>query len=116
MLNDSFTKILKNSPLGCTYNRIIMDDNGKPIDYIFLESNPAFDQMLGKEPGSVQGKKVSEVAPEVFAPARQALRRLHRGRLLAHRSGRARFPPRPARPEAPAILMRSYPAACQGFC
>ena len=67
MLNDSFTKILKNSPLGCTYNRIIMDDNGKPIDYIFLESNPAFDQMLGKEPGSVQGKKVSEVAPEVFA-------------------------------------------------
>ena len=67
MLNDSFTKILKNSTLGCTYNRIIMDDNGKPIDYIFLESNPAFDQMLGKEPGSVQGKKVSEVSPEVLS-------------------------------------------------
>lgn len=64
---ESFTRILKTSTLGCTYNRIIMDDNGKPVDYLFLETNETFDRMLRKKPGSVQGKKVSEIAPEVLS-------------------------------------------------
>lgn len=63
----NFTQILKNSSLGCTYNRIIIDDNGRPVDYVFLETNAAFERMLGKEPGTVQGKKVSEIAPEVLS-------------------------------------------------
>lgn len=58
--------ILKKSTFGYSYDQIILDENGKPKDYIFIDTNTVFEEMLGLEPGTVAGKRLSEVVPEVF--------------------------------------------------
>ena len=32
---------------GFAYHRIVVDTNGKPVDYVFLEVNDAFERMTG---------------------------------------------------------------------
>jgi two-component system cell cycle sensor histidine kinase/response regulator CckA len=46
---------------GCTLNEIICDADGKPIDYITLDINPAFEFLLGVQREDVIGKKASEI-------------------------------------------------------
>lgn len=58
--------ILKKSTFGYSYDQIILDENGKPKDYIFIDINTVFEEMLGLEPGTVAGKRLSEVVPEVL--------------------------------------------------
>ncbi|MGC2062429.1 MAG: CheR family methyltransferase [Thermodesulfovibrionales bacterium] len=45
------------------YCKMIFDDGGQPIDYIYLEANSAFETMSGFT--DVVGKKVTDVIPEV---------------------------------------------------
>jgi len=45
------------------YCRMIFDEAGRPIDFIYLEANAAFETMSGF--GDVVGKKVTEVIPGV---------------------------------------------------
>jgi PAS domain S-box-containing protein len=58
--------ILKKSTFGYSYDQIILDESGKPIDYLFIDTNTVFEEMLGLEPGTVAGKRLSEVVPEVL--------------------------------------------------
>ncbi|MCW4001431.1 MAG: PAS domain S-box protein [Candidatus Bathyarchaeota archaeon] len=46
---------------GFAYHRIVVDKDGKPLDYVFLEVNPAFEKMTGLKREEVIGKKVTEV-------------------------------------------------------
>jgi len=50
---------------GFAYHQLITDEQGKGIDYIFLEVNKAFEDCTGLKRGDVLGKKVSEVIPEI---------------------------------------------------
>ncbi|MHA2090740.1 MAG: hybrid sensor histidine kinase/response regulator [Candidatus Kariarchaeaceae archaeon] len=50
---------------GFSYHKIITDDAGVPIDYIFLDINPAFTQQTGLTREQVIGKKVTEAIPIV---------------------------------------------------
>ena len=43
------------------YHRIIVDKAGKPVDYVFLEINHAFEKMTGLKRRQIIGKKVKEV-------------------------------------------------------
>ncbi len=52
-----FSKMLN----GFAYHRIIVDISGKPVDYVFLAANQAFERMTGLKRQDVVGKKVSEV-------------------------------------------------------
>ena len=61
-----YEALIANATFGYSYCKIILDSDGKPVDYLFLEVNPAFEKMLGKEPGTVQGKRVSEVVSPVL--------------------------------------------------
>lgn len=45
---------------GFAYHRIIVDSQGKPVDYVFLEVNPAFERLTGLKREEVIGKKVTE--------------------------------------------------------
>jgi len=49
---------------GFALHEIILDEQGKPRDYRFLEVNPAFEQITGLKREQVIGKTVLEVLPE----------------------------------------------------
>ena len=46
---------------GFAYHKIIVDNEGKPVDYVFLEVNNAFEKMTGLTREKIIGKKVTEV-------------------------------------------------------
>jgi diguanylate cyclase (GGDEF)-like protein/PAS domain S-box-containing protein len=46
---------------GFAYCEMVFDDNGRPVDFVYLEVNHAFEQLTGLK--DVAGKKVSEVIP-----------------------------------------------------
>jgi PAS domain S-box-containing protein len=48
---------------GFATHEIICDDDGKPIDYRFLEINPAFEELTGLKAADIVGKTVLEVMP-----------------------------------------------------
>ncbi len=48
---------------GFSYSRIIVNDSGKPVDFVFLATNEAFERMTGLKSQEVIGKRASEVLP-----------------------------------------------------
>ncbi|MBT7913943.1 PAS domain S-box protein, partial [Candidatus Bathyarchaeota archaeon] len=50
---------------GFAYHKIILDDNGQPVDYLFLEVNAAFEKLTGLKRDDVMGKTVTEVLPGI---------------------------------------------------
>lgn len=49
---------------GFALHEIICDENGNPIDYRYLDVNPAFERMTGLKATDIIGKTVLEVLPE----------------------------------------------------
>ena len=52
-------------PNGWSYHKAIVDNDGTPIDYIFLEVNDAFEKLTGLKKNDIIGKKVTEVLPGI---------------------------------------------------
>jgi PAS domain S-box-containing protein len=50
---------------GFAYHKIVVDKAGKPIDYVFLEVNHAFESLTGLKREHILGKKVTEVLPGI---------------------------------------------------
>lgn len=50
--------------LGLAVHKIILDDSGAPIDYVFLDINPAFEKFTGLKKENVIGKRVLEILPK----------------------------------------------------
>lgn len=50
---------------GFALHEIICDDSGKPVDYRFLDVNPAFESMTGLKREQVLGRRVLEVLPDL---------------------------------------------------
>lgn len=48
---------------GWAYHKIIIDEAGRPIDYIFLEVNKAFEKLTGLQAENIIGKRITEVLP-----------------------------------------------------
>jgi PAS domain S-box-containing protein len=46
---------------GFAYQKIVLDESGKPVDYVFLEVNNAFEKITGFKREEIIGKKVTEV-------------------------------------------------------
>ncbi len=55
---------------GFAYHRIITNEQGDPVDYVFLEVNPAFEEMTGLKRSEILGRRVSEVLPQVKEDSR----------------------------------------------
>ncbi len=56
-------KILHNAPFGYAYHRIILDDDGKPVDFQYLETNLTFERFTGLKREEITGKHASGVLP-----------------------------------------------------
>lgn len=60
-----FQEILMESPFGYAYHKLLTGSEGEPEDYIFLEVNHAFQEMIGLKSEAVLGKRVTEVLPGI---------------------------------------------------
>jgi PAS domain S-box-containing protein len=49
---------------GLALHEIILDDDGNPVDYMFLDVNSAFEKLTGLKRENIIGKRVKEVLPE----------------------------------------------------
>jgi PAS domain S-box-containing protein len=50
---------------GFALHEMIFDENGKPIDYRFLEVNPAFERLTGLRRENLIGRTVRQVMPDI---------------------------------------------------
>ncbi|MBN2829070.1 MAG: PAS domain S-box protein [Candidatus Cloacimonetes bacterium] len=58
-------KLLFDSMLdGFAYHEIILDDDGVPVDYVFLTVNHTFELLTGLKKNEIVGKRVTEVLPQ----------------------------------------------------
>ncbi|MBI5740157.1 MAG: MEDS domain-containing protein [Nitrospirae bacterium] len=57
--------LFSNMSEGFAYHRIILDDKGKPCDYVFLEVNEAFEKLTGLKGKNIIGKKVTDALPGI---------------------------------------------------
>jgi len=63
--SDTYRQLIENLPDAFAYQRIVTDDRGRPVDCIFQEVNPAFEEMTGLKQEEIAGKKVSAVLPGI---------------------------------------------------
>jgi len=59
-----YRTLISEMPNGFALHEIIVDNNGKPDDYRFLEVNSAFEEMTGLKRDNILGKRVLEVLPK----------------------------------------------------
>ncbi len=50
---------------GFARHEIVLNENGEPVDYIFLEVNPAFERLTGLRKENIIGRQVTEVLPGI---------------------------------------------------
>ena len=50
---------------GIAVHQIIVDDSGKPVDYEFLDVNPAFEKLTGLKREKVIGRRVTNIIPGI---------------------------------------------------
>ncbi|MHA2181298.1 MAG: PAS domain S-box protein, partial [Promethearchaeota archaeon] len=60
---EKYRSIFENMTEGFAYHEVIVDENNEPIDYRYLEVNPAFEKLTGLKAEHMIGKKVTEVLP-----------------------------------------------------
>jgi|GEM_PF-595768 len=65
MKNPTYKNILQKAPFGYAYHKIILDDKGNPVDYEFLDVNPAFEKLTGLKTGDIINRKVTEAIPGI---------------------------------------------------
>ena len=56
-----YHSLFENLVDGFALHEIITDDQGQPVDYVFLEVNPAFEKLTGLSAREVVGRRVTEV-------------------------------------------------------
>ncbi len=68
MLRESefkYRSLFKNMLDGFSYCKILLDENNRPTDFVYLEINQAFERLTGLKREDVVGKKVTEVIPGI---------------------------------------------------
>ena len=58
-------RLLEHLPDAFAYHELMTDNNGNPVDYIFIEVNRAFEQVTGLARDKIIGKKVTEILPGI---------------------------------------------------
>jgi len=57
-------EVLRQTPMGFAYHKVLLNDEGEVIDFIFLDINPAFQEMLGLTKENILGKRATEIMPK----------------------------------------------------
>ncbi|RJR50326.1 MAG: PAS domain S-box protein [Desulfobacteraceae bacterium] len=62
---EKFRSLFSNMSEGFAYHRIVLDSEGRPCDYIFLEVNEAFERFTGLDGKKIIGKRATEAIPGI---------------------------------------------------
>jgi PAS domain-containing protein len=65
MSQERFGDLFGSMPEGCALHEIVVDGNGRPVDYRFLDINPAFERLTGLRRAGTIGRLVTEVLPGI---------------------------------------------------
>ncbi len=57
--------LFENMLNGFAYCKMISDDKGKPVDFVYLEINSAFEKLTGLKKANVLGKNVTQAIPGI---------------------------------------------------
>lgn len=60
---EEFRGLFSNALNGVAVHQIVLDEKGKPIDYIFLKANASFEAQTGLKVADIIGRRVTEVIP-----------------------------------------------------
>lgn len=60
---EKYKDLFNNMLMGHSYYKIIVDENGKPIDYKITEVNPAYETITGLKRNEIIGRNASELFP-----------------------------------------------------
>lgn len=52
-------------PVAWAWHEVVLDEQGKPCDYVFLDVNPAFEEITGLHATAIVGRHVTEVFPGI---------------------------------------------------
>ncbi len=61
---EKFRMLFENMEEGFAIHEMIFDETGNPVDYRFLNVNPAFERMTGLKADQILGRRVKEALPE----------------------------------------------------
>jgi PAS domain S-box-containing protein len=57
--------MIQSLPFACALHRFVIDEQGIPCDYIFIEVNHLFEEYTGLTASNIIGKRVTEVIPGI---------------------------------------------------
>jgi len=57
--------LFENMTTGFVLHQVVYDKNGKPVDYIILDANPAYEKLTGVHIHEIIGKSIREVQPDI---------------------------------------------------
>lgn len=57
--------LITHATSGIAVHEMISDETGKPVDYVFLDANPAFETHTGLRVADILGRRVTEVIPGI---------------------------------------------------
>ncbi len=60
-----FRRLFDNGVSGASVHEIMLDEQGNPVDYVFLQVNSAFETQTGLRAADILGKRVTEVLPGI---------------------------------------------------
>lgn len=61
----NYSSLFENMIDGFAYCQMIFDEKGKPVDFVYLQVNDAFERITGLKRDLIIGKKVSQAIPEI---------------------------------------------------
>lgn len=61
---EKYRLLFENMTTGFALHEIILDDQGKPYNYRYLEANPAFEKLTGVSASQLIGKTILDVMPD----------------------------------------------------
>ena len=73
---ERYRSLFANMLDGFAYCKMIYDDHNRPVDFVYLDVNSAFERLTGLK--DVEGKRVSEVLPDVKESSPELLERYGR--------------------------------------
>ncbi len=56
-----YRSLFDNTPVGLTFQEIVVDESGRPIDFVFIDVNEGFEALMGLRKDDIVGKSASHV-------------------------------------------------------